>query len=427
MSTTALFNIVNNDSKSAKSSDIYVCIVGTDPSSGSYSYLDLNSSSPTFGTLVAFGSYTSGVTSMNLSGISMPIAVPAVQSARMYWAIGKDFDSGNFTAGSGPSASQINDGGADVMFDFVEFDTSTSGSYNINSTNVDMYGITYTMSLTNAAGQNVTVGLSADRGPMMGKFSTIPQTQTGNQGGNTSFYPNLMVMGSNGGHLRYLAPKAAAYGDILSGNHMPLTQYLSTYVNNQVFKPNRQFTFYDKFYPGSQNQYWGSVDSTGQNMTIYSDSGRTQQYCTINPPSNAWGNPSFPTNWHQNSAANSSMDWGFTLIGNALVPGSANGWGFNSGTDPVLMALMISICRGVAHLDNGTTDWVNSANFFKGGADHANFPIEYYAQIIHANAPGGLAYAFSYDDIYAQNPSCFFNAGTTITFNLNSLNPLIFA
>lgn len=419
MAATANFDIVAVDDAFK---EIFICIVGTDPSNGKYSYLDMKSGSATFGTLVQFSKYSSGVTSQALSNITLPIAVPAIQSARMYFAIGTDFESSNFHSGSGPSPSQVVNGGADVLFDKVEFDTSSPGSYNINPTNVDFYGITYTVNLKNNNGKNVTVGLSSPSYKMFEKFAEIPNYPTTNEGGNTAFYPNLLVQGSDGSNLRYLAPKTAAYSDLATGNPMILTQYLSTYVNKQVFRPKRQFTFYDKFYPSQMNQYWASVNSDGSSMTIYSDSLMQKIYCTIQPPSNPWGNPSFPADWHINFGANNnnSMDWGFTLIGNALVPLTANGWGINNGADRVLMALMISICRGVAHLDNGTTDWVNAKNYFRGDPkDHANFPIEYYAKIIHANALNGLAYAFSYDDIYSNNPSEYFDSGATIKFTLN--------
>jgi hypothetical protein len=341
----------------------------------------------------------------------------------MYFAIGSDFSSSEFVPVSGPSPSQVDDGGASVLFDFVEFDTSTS-DLNINSTNVDMYAISYTMSLTDSAGKEVIAGIAATRTQMMTEFTQIPEWKIDPTPGSTAWYQQLFVRDTEGNVLRFLAPQQPGYADFAQGGadyQMQLTQYLADYVNNEVFKPNRQFSFYDKFYPNPKNTYYAQVSGDGQTMSIYSDQQKKNLYCQLNPPSNTWSNPAFPTDWHNVTGSPNSIDWGFALLGNSLAPDTPGGWGFNNGTDPAIMAILISICRGVAHLDNGCADWVNPAKYFQAGSPVNNFPVEYYAKTIHTNGLNGLAYAFAYDDIYSQNPSISFNPGTEITFSLNSL------
>lgn len=409
MSATANLTIT----QPAGSPDVYISVLGTDPSSGNFSYLDFAS-----GSLVAFSSYQSGTTSQLLSGLTMPIAIPAMKSARVYFAVGSDFDSTSFPASSGPSSSK----NQTVMFDKVEFDTSTAGSFNINSTNVDFYALSYTMSLQDASGNNVTVGLNSTRTTILTALSNIPQVNTGANPGNTAIYQQLFVTGANSNIVRFIAPKTAALSD-WGTYSQEFTHYLDDYIRNKVFVANRQFSFYDKFYPAQLNTYYGQVSSDGQTMSLYTDQARKNLYLTLSRPTNGFGKPDFskdPQYFHNTSGTeNNQMDWGFMLLGNVAGTGLAANW----GSDPAAMAILVSICRGVAHLDNGCTDWVNVANFYQGdsGSSTMNQPIEYYSKILHANAPGGAAYTLSYDDVYGQNSSVFFNAGQAISIALTSL------
>lgn len=416
---TAYFNVSNDPASGQNSEQVFISIFGQStgatgaPAAGTFCYLDIST-----GNLVPFTTYTSGVTSQQLSAISGPIAIPAMKSARMYFAIGSDFDSKSFSVSSGPSMSQINDGGADVLFDFVEFDTSTAGSYNINSTNVDMYAISYTMSLTDQSGNTVTRGLTGKRMELLDDLRSIPSGDT------TGWYGQLLVKNKVGDILRFMAPAQPAYADFASdsGYHLARTNYFSNYITNEVFRPNRTFSFYDKLYPGASNLCTASVSADGQTMTIVHQEGSQSETITLKLPVNAMTSDEIAANWNNVSGDNASIDWGFVFLGNSLVPSLPRGWGavdpVLGGPDAAVMALMISICRGVAHLDNGCVDWVDSANYYLSEM------TEYYAQTIHRYALDGFAYALAYDDIYGKNSSVFFNSGTTVNFDLNSLTPV---
>ncbi|WP_440135450.1 beta-1,3-glucanase family protein [Chitinophaga sancti] len=398
---TCYFSLKNVDSTVSKDS-IFVCIVGKNPADRfHYSYLDFET-----GQLRKFTGYKSNVTSMPLSQLPDSIPVPAIQSARLYVAVGKDFDSTEFAAGSGPSMSQVKNGGANNIFDFIEFDTHAEGSYNINSTNVDMYAITYTMQLTDQNGQQVTRGLTGNRQTMYNAFKSIPASDT------TAWYSQLFVTDKQGNYLRFLAPQQTAYADFSdTGAARQMDNYFNHYLKNEVFSPGRKFLFYDKLYPSSINVDTGSVNKSGDTLTVKTSNGNTFSIgLPINPGIN------LAENWHNVAGQASTIDWGFVIWANALVSTLPGAWASDSAQN-ALLSLTISICRGVASL-NKPDDWIHSSNYF--GAAPGGF-TEYYGKIIHQYAFDGLAYAYSYDDVYSKNSSVYFNKGTNIHINFTSI------
>jgi hypothetical protein len=307
------------------------------------------------------------------------------------------------------------------MYDKIEFDTATPGQYNINSTNVDFYALSYTMSLNNQQGKAVTVGITSTRTAVLNALNAIPRTNpNANKPGNTNMYSQLFARNSAGNVVRFISPKSAGLSD-WGDSAQKFTHYLDTYVAKECFKPGRKFSFYDKFYPTQKIMYYGKISANGLTAAIYSDAAMKKLHVTLNRPCSGWGNPDFAKkNFHNTSGTdNNAIDWGFLLLGNVSGSGLAADWGSNAAA----MGMLVSICRGVAHLDNGCVDWIDSKKFYqgKGGASTENFPIEYYSKIIHANAPAGSAYTLSYDDVYGQNPSVYFNSGQTISISLNSL------
>lgn len=415
--TTALFYLNNGLGSGEKSDQIYVSIFGKTVSSKTeeFVYLDLEQF-----TLKQFTSYESGVTSKKLSELSAGIKVPAMRSARMYFTVGKDFDASDFNTISGPSPSKIINEGASVLYDFIEFDTSVLGAYNINPTNVVMYATSYTVELENVNGRKVSVGINKSRADVINDFLSIPQSET------SSWYQDLIVKDSCRRILRILAPQQPAYFDVVQnkGYHLLMTNYFRKYLKNEVFKRNRQFTFYDKYYPEQKNLYQGEVNYDGSILTISRVLEKHNYFApesfVLKLPCNTMNSAEIREYWHNLSRSSETTDWGFMFFGNALVPTLPCGWGhkYHGEPHPAVMALLISICRGVAHLDG--EKWVVRDNYFQ------NQMPEFYAKIIHKNATGNLAYAFAYDDIYGQNPSTFFKPGTEITFNLHSLKSEIF-
>ena len=170
----------------------------------------------------------------------------------------------------------------------------------------------------------------------------------------------------------------------------------------------------------------GKVDSTGTTLNLYTNAGMTTPYTvpSLPRPSVAWPNPDFakkPGLYQNIDSANGAMDWGFLLFANA---GYSSGLGEYWNSDPVAIAIMVSICRGVMHLDNGCTDWVDSSKYYLGngkGVSSSNLPIFYYSSILHSKGLGGKAYVLSYDDVYGYDPAIYFSGYPDVTVTLNSV------
>ena len=424
--------IVNPSTSGATDAEVYITIIGDDPSTNAPSYLDLSSSPPA---LKPFSSYQSTM-SQTLAALpassSGGIQIPAIRSARLYISVGSDFSGVNFPY-SGPSASKD----TLVLFDKVEFDTSTPGLYNVNATSVDFYGVSYTLTaIPTGATVPVTVGFTDTREKILTALYDIPLSPSGQASGNTNTFQSCFMFDGAGNILRVLAPKAMALTD-----WAPLpdvtratqwSHFFDTYVHKAVFQPERVFSFYTKNWtpenPGPT--IWAKVSPDGETVFLYTDPGLSNPYtvASLPRPMASPGKPSFaqhPTSYH-NVIGNAAdeIDWGFLLGGNANPDtGMADNW----GSDPAAMALMVSICRGVAHLPG--EEWLDADRYYQGtgnGQGTEEFPIFWYARLLHQMGVGGKAYALSYDDVYGENPSIFFDENRTVTLTLNDLSAVKF-
>lgn len=429
MSNPLNLSIVNPTTSGAKASEIYVCILGTDPSdSTKFGYLDFSTNQFVFSTA---SSWMLDPTTMvqTLDKLGTAVSVPKITSARIYISVYDNFAA--FPA-SGPSPSA----GNTVMFDKIEFDTATNP--NINGTSVDFYGISYTITATDTnTGNPVTVGYAASRDTIISAFNKIPVPSNAQQhSGNTGIFQDVML--NNGSNItRILAPKTAAltdWGATPTDYDLHATQsshFFDDYINNECWKPNRTFSCYSKLYnpanPTVNNTvYYGKVNSTGTEINLYTNKGMTTPYVvpTLPRPSNAWPDPNFATSpslYNNTNSATGAVDWGFLLSGNA---GYSSGLGEYWNSDPVAMAIMVSICRGVMHLDDGCTDWTDSTKYYLGdgtGKSTSSLPIFYYSSILHANGLNGKAYVLSYDDIYGEEPTIYFANYPDVTITLNSV------
>jgi hypothetical protein len=407
-------SIVNPSTSGVSSDKVFVSIIGIDPATDKPAYLDF-----TTGQLAAFSSYVSGTTSRTLNTLGASIPVPAIQSARIYFAINEDFSS---MASSGPTASANNP----ILFDKIEFDTHVPSACNINGTCVDFYGISYTITATPSGSTTPrTVGFTDSRGHVIGALRDLPLSPDGQKSGNTNIFA-ACVMQSNGKVLRVLSPKTMALSDW--GSVQRATQashFLDQYIQKHCWVPNRTFKFYDKSWPTQKNTRYGRVSADGLTLNLFTDAAMTQPYTvpSLPRPCATWPNPDFntPTNYQNTNATDvNGIDWGFLLLGNAMGTGAGANW----ASDPAAMAIMVAIDRGVMHLDNGTTDWVDARKYYPGdakGHSTEDMPIFYYSKVLHRLGLHHQAYVLSYDDVYGDNPSIFFNSGASVTVTLNSL------
>ncbi len=340
------------------------------------------------------------------------IPCPAMGSSRLYFCLGRNFDRmGGFPL-SGPEMGHANP----VPYAKFEVDLSRGGF--INSTEVDFFSIAYTLTATRTTGERVTVGITNASDIIFREFEAIPPPATPAQAyGNPDIFKACLVRDAAGHIVRVLSPKVMGLQQAGVPEALPqqFSHFLDAYVNTHCWRPGRTFSFSSKR-ASDPARYYGRVSADGLTLSLYTDAAMTRPYAvpTLPRPSNALGNPDFnahPGYWHNAGAASTApnaLDWGYILYGQDGYPA---GPGAHWITDPVAMAIPVSIVRGVMHLDNGAVDWKNPAKYYQGlnGAGTAAFPIFHYGRILHRNGLAGHVYALSYDDVYGADPGIGFS------------------
>lgn len=430
MSTNMKLTINNKNTTGAANSDVYVCILGNDPNhkDTKFGYLDLTNGTTHF-TDKSNWQLDPSTMVTTLDQITFPLSIPNINSARIYISVRKNFSP--FPA-SGPSSSK----GNDVLFDKIEFDSGSNP--NINGTCVDFYGISYVISGTDINEGAVSYGFTKTRNEIITALNNFTASSESQDIGNTGIMKKT-IFSNNSEITRVLSPKTMGLSDWgnTQGEFVKwatrCSHFLDGYVKNHCFKGGRKFKFYSKFWTkgGTNTVYYGTTPKEGGKIHLWTDEACTQSYAavpTLNMPMTAWPNPNFtpptqpnqPSLYHNIAGEQDTIDWGFLLLGNSAGSGAANHW----GTDPLCMAIMVSICRGVMHLDDGTKDWIDSTKYYQGnaGTSTEDMPIFYYSSILHAKGKDGKAYVLSYDDVYGSNPSIFFKNNPDITIDLYGLD-----
>ena len=422
--------ITNHPNSGAHKKEIYISIIGEDPSDSSkFGYVDFKSGKAVFSTKSSW-QFDPSTMAKTLDGLSFPLNVPRLNSARIYFSV---YDNLASFPASGPSASK----GELTLFDKIEFENGDSNP-NINGTSVDFYGISYVISGTDHSKGAVSFGYNKSRADIIGALSNCPTSPHTQRSGNNGILASSFMKNPTGEVLRVLAPKTMALTD------WPQTKandawwatccshFLDDYVKKHCFKPGRKFSFYSKNYPNDKTVFYGSVDPSGNNINLWTDKANTVPYAPVpklNIPCASWPDPNFETSpdlYHDVSGTQDQIDWGFLLLGNSAGTGAAENW----GNDPLCMAIMVSICRGVMHRDDGTTSWIDSNKYYLGnGATPPkateDMPIFYYSKILHEMGKDGKAYVLSYDDVYGENPSIFFAGHPDVTIDLYGLDKVL--
>ena len=234
------------------------------------------------------------------------IQVPQIVSGRLYFAFGDNFDQCPSFSASGPPNGANNT----VVYDKVEFDTWDNP--NINIANVDFFGISYFASVYDRnSGNLVHRGYLKSRDEVFEAFKNVAGDTT-QQYGNTGIFGALIITRTAKDgveQVRILAPKNAAHTDFrgsLNSAPQKCSHFFDQYVNNQCWKPNRQFSCYSKLYSPSNptvnnTVYYGQISSDGMTLNLYTDAARTQPYTVASLPRPSSSNFSFPgsSQWHQ--------------------------------------------------------------------------------------------------------------------------------
>ena len=157
--------VMNGTNGAYTDSQIYWGVIGINPTTGNWCYLDLN------GNLVpislSLNDATGHLTKNNVNYANIYhtvneaswVSLPRITSGRMFLSVGtpcyiKTFDTGF----AGPDINNPTDPNANVYFDFVEFTVDATG-YHGNTTRVDQFGFPVQHRLVNNAGNyDQTVG-----------------------------------------------------------------------------------------------------------------------------------------------------------------------------------------------------------------------------------------------------------------------------
>jgi hypothetical protein len=434
----AILNVQLPSSGRIDASSVYLLMLGYDATNpANFGYVNLRT-----GTFVACNNdftycstMSAPLSTLGQNGTYM-VPIPAIKSGRLYFAINQNFDQMPSFGIGGPGLGQSNT----ALYDCFEFDTSFIP--NVNATNVDCFSLSYSLTTVDInTKQSRSVGYSQDRASVIQAFAQIASCAPSQQTGNTGIFNLATVKDASGGVVRILAPKAAGLTDWAGAtlneqiqNAQLASHFWDDYINQHCWLPNRKFQCYSKLYNPSSSKpdktvYYGAVDADGQTLRLFTDAAMSVPYAaapTLPRPSAPFGVPSFEppqsgaSLYHNVDSGQGPIDWGFLLGGNVAGAGQGAYW----GTDPVAMAILISICRGVMHLDNGCDTWTNPALFYQGngsGVSTSDMPIFYYAKILHEQSINSAAYALSYDDIFGCDPSIYFDQSTPVTLQINDI------
>ena len=170
------FQLKNGTRGNYPDSQIYWCILGTDPVTGKGSYLDINGNWVAYtlatnddpGHLTKNGKNYANIYHTISDTVSVPL--PNVTSGRMYLSVGspmyiKLLDKGY----AGADINNPTDPNNDVYWDFIQFTVNNTG-YHGNTTRVDAFGFPITHQLICYDGYNKIVGETETRDALFTEY-----------------------------------------------------------------------------------------------------------------------------------------------------------------------------------------------------------------------------------------------------------------
>nr|WP_042192528.1 beta-1,3-glucanase family protein [Kibdelosporangium sp. MJ126-NF4]CEL19505.1 Glucan endo-1,3-beta-glucosidase precursor ((1->3)-beta-glucan endohydrolase) ((1->3)-beta-glucanase) [Kibdelosporangium sp. MJ126-NF4]CTQ94696.1 Glucan endo-1,3-beta-glucosidase precursor (EC 3.2.1.39) ((1->3)-beta-glucan endohydrolase) ((1->3)-beta-glucanase) [Kibdelosporangium sp. MJ126-NF4] len=280
------------------------------------------------------------------NGKSTTVQVPrGMESGRVYFSFGERLKF--FLAPGGalvqPAPWADGDPNRDILFDWSEF-TYNDGGLFLNSTQVDMFAIPNTLSVTNDSGEKIST-----RSPSAGFRNKVVDGIKAQSGWGGSVQTR-----KDGTVLRVLAPGKAAETGRLSGNY--LDPYINSAWNAYTGKALTVIPFGDQ--PNAK--FFGKTSGDVMNFT----------------------------------------DGGGKQVASFKKPSSANVWGCDGAlaapNDKVVGPIARTLC---AALNRGTLGTIDTQPGGKPGDFYKNKPTNEYAKLIHENIPDGKAYAFPFDDV----------------------------
>ncbi|MBV8553899.1 MAG: hypothetical protein JOY54_21595 [Acidobacteriaceae bacterium] len=352
---------LNNNTKGAwADGQIYVTVIGIDPATGHFGYLNYNGTIVDFTLNDAAASNHLTKNGQNYGNYSFTLAqskllkIPTLISARAYISLGQPLyvqvngdGNGNVTGYAGPNPQNPTDPNVNTNYDWYEFNNN-NGIY-INTTQVDQFGLPLLLDVWGAGGTfHKEVGISESIAQIDSEFaSQVPvQFQPATMSNLRIFSPAKLSMAAG-----------AAYGN---------------YFDNQIASA------------------WASYATTPLTVTFNgrtftgTSSGKTLTFTEVNPASANAGEVFVVTQPSTQDILGCAGAMATGVAGNTPQLQDENG---------VQLQLENQICsaanRGVL---------LNPANWANAAAYYQNAPANFYAAFWHAHSVGGLAYGFSYDD-----------------------------
>jgi hypothetical protein len=279
------------------------------------------------------------------NGGSKAVQVPRGLSGRIYFSFGSKLDFRLTPDGLvQPAPWAGGDPNRDILFDWSEFTYNDSGLW-LNSSQVDMFAVPHTVSVSSAAGTRSTGTVVANgRANIINAIKAQP-------GWAGSVYTR-----ADGTVLRVLAPGKAAEAGNLS------TTYLDSYITSAWNAYSSKTLTVMPFGDQPNIKYFGRTSGNVMNFTNSSGA----QVASYSKPSsaNVWG-----------------------CDGNLHAP-----------NDQVIGPIARTLC---AALNRGTLGTIDTQPSTNPAAFYQSNPTNQYSKIIHANMLDGKAYGFAFDDVGA--------------------------
>jgi hypothetical protein len=360
----------NNTNGAWANNQIYVTVIGIDPSNNQFAYLTPG------GTIVDFtlndasaSNHVTGPNGQSYGNYSFTLAqstllkIPTFISARAYISLGAPLyvqvngdGNGNVTGYAGPNPQNATDPNINTHFDWYEFNNQ-NGIF-INTTQVDEFGLPLLLDVWGAGGTfHKEVGITESIAQIDSEFSSQVPAQ---------FQPPAMS------NLRILSPSKLSMAP--GGAN---ANYFDNYTANA----------------------WTSYSTTPVAITLNgrqfagTSSGSTLTFTEVNPAAANAGE----TFVVQQPSTQDILECAGTMA--TGVPGSTPQL---QDENAVQLQLENQICSAT---NRGVLP--TPANWASVPAYYNSAPANFYSQFWHNHSIGGLAYGFSYDD---NN-----NQSTTIT------------
>jgi Beta-1,3-glucanase/Ricin-type beta-trefoil lectin domain len=334
------FTVANN---TGRGDAVYLYVLGTNLSTGRLGYVNASgafsnwpagSNPPSPAPDVSIGGPgNGGTTNLNL---------PKNVSGRIYFSLGEKLKF--FLTPDGlvqPAPWAAGDPNQNILFDWSEFTYNDAGLW-LNSSQVDMFAIPHTVTVTGSSGTQSTGTLVAN-----GRDNVINGAEAAGWGG-------AVYTRSDGTVLRVLSPGKAAGAGGLSSTY--LDSYINSAWNAYASKTLTVVPFADQ----PATRYSGHT--SGTTMSFTNSAG--QQVASFQKPSSAdvWG-----------------------CAGNLAAP-----------NDQVVGPIARTLC---AALNRGTLGTIDTQPSTDASQFYRNNPTNQYAKLVHANMADGKAYAFPFDDV----------------------------